>query len=227
MARFVAHDFELNASPEDFTFADGEIVYLKDDNIRKSFRDVAERIIMAPINMPPGETGGLEHTAYFEAAMQMFCFSAHAAEVEVDIETGQFEIVRYITSEEVGQVINPQVVEGQIHGGVVQGMSNAMFEQFIYDENGQQLTADFENYKLATAADMPNVEVTHSTTKCPHTPLGQRGLGEGIPGPVPGALSNAVCDALSPFGIEITELPLRPNMVWRLLQEAKQKQAAD
>ncbi|MBT5676663.1 MAG: xanthine dehydrogenase family protein molybdopterin-binding subunit [Rhodospirillaceae bacterium] len=222
MARFVAHDFELNASPEDFTFADGEIVYLKDDNIRKSFRDVAERIIMAPINMPPGETGGLEHTAYFEAAMQMFCFSAHAAEVEVDIETGQFEIVRYITSEEVGQVINPQVVEGQIHGGVVQGMSNAMFEQFIYDENGQQLTADFENYKLATAADVPNIEVHHEASEpCPYTPLGSRGLGEGIPAPVPGALTNAVCDALSPFAIEISELPLRPNKIWHLIQDAK------
>ena len=109
----------------------------------------------------------------------------------------------------------------------LQGLFNAMFEQIVHDENGQCLTADFENYKLATAADMPNIEVTHSTTKCQHTPLSQRGLGEGIPGPVTGALSNSVCDALAPFGIEINELPLRPNMVWRLLQKAKMKDAAD
>jgi len=114
MARFVAHDLELDSVAEDFIFSDGDIVYSKDNNRRQHFRDVAVRIIMAPINMPPGESGGLEHTAYFEAAMQMFCFGAHAAMVEVDIETGQFEITRYVTSEEVGEVINPQAVEGQI-----------------------------------------------------------------------------------------------------------------
>ena len=144
MARFVAHDLKLGATAEDFIFSNGDIAYVKDDNRRQRFHDGAKRIIMAPINMPPGESGGLEHTAYFEAAMQMFCFSAHAAMVEVDIEAGQFEITRYVTSEEVGTVINPQVVEGQFHGEVVQGMSNAMFEEFVYDENGQQLTADFE-----------------------------------------------------------------------------------
>ena len=223
MARFVAHDLELDATAEDFIFADGDIVYAKDNNRRQRFRDVAERIIMAPINMPPGESGGLEHTAYFEAVTQMFCFSAHAATVEVDITTGQFEITRYVTSEEVGTVINPQVVEGQIQGGVVQGLSNTMFEEFIYDENGHQLTADFENYKLATAADVPNIEVYHDAGEpCPYTPIGSRGLGEGIPAPVPGALTNAICDALKPFGIEISELPLRPNKIWRVIQEAKQ-----
>ena len=102
-------------------------------------------------------------------------------------------------------------------------MSNAMFEEFVYDENGQELTADFENYKLATAADIPNIEVYHDAGEpCPYTPLGTRGLGEGIPVPVPGALTNAVCDALKPFGIEINELPLRPNKIWRLIQNARQ-----
>jgi len=120
-------------------------------------------------------------------------------------------------------VINPQVVEGQFHGEVVQGMSNAMFEEFVYDENGQQLTADFEYYKLATAADVPNIDVNLDAGEpCPYTPLGAPGLGEGIPAPVPGALTNAVFDALMPFAIEINELPLRPNKIWRLIQEAKQ-----
>jgi len=102
-------------------------------------------------------------------------------------------------------------------------MSNAMFEEFVYDGNGQPLTAVFQNYKLATAAAIPNIEVYHDAGEpCPFTPLGTRGLGEGIPAPVPGAMTNAVCDALKPFGIEINELPLRPNKIWRLIQEARQ-----
>lgn len=222
IARFMAHDFGLDAGVEDFVFANDEIVYTRDSNIRRTFGEMAERIIMAPINMPPGETGGLEHTGYFEAEMQMFCFSAHAAFVEISPRTGQFKITRYVTSEEVGNVINPVIVEGQVQGGVIQGISNALFEQFVYDEEtGQQLTADLENYKIATASDVPSVEVYHEASEpCPYTPLGTRGLGEGIPAPVPAAVTNALCDALSPLGIEINELPLRPDKLWRMIRDA-------
>jgi carbon-monoxide dehydrogenase large subunit len=228
IARVMAHDLKLDAKPEDFVFADGHVVYAKSDNVRKTFREAVERIIMAPLNLPAGETGGLEHTAFFEADAPMICFSAHAAFVEVDANSGFIKLARYVTSEDVGTVINPQIVEGQVQGGVVQGISNCLFEQFIYDDNGQQLTSSFENYKLATAADVPSVEVHHEAgTACPHTPLGSRGLGEGIPGAVPGALTNAVCDALRPFGIEIDELPLRANRVWRALKEAQRPAAAE
>jgi carbon-monoxide dehydrogenase large subunit len=177
---------------------------------------------MTPLDLPEGEEAGLEHTAYFEAAMPMICFAAHAAIVEVDATTGQFEIKRYMTSEDMGRVINPQIVDGQITGGVVQGISNCIFEEFVYDDTGQQLTSTLENYKLATAADVPHVEVTHAPTPCPYTPLGSRGIGEGVPGPVPGALSNAVTDALEPLGVEITKLPLRPNAIWKLIQQNRQ-----
>jgi CO/xanthine dehydrogenase Mo-binding subunit len=112
-----------------------------------------------------------------------------------------------------------------MHGAIVQGISNTCFEQFVYDENGQQLTADFESYKLATAADVPDIKVTHAPTPCPHTPLGSRGIGEGRPSAIPGTLTNAICDALSPFGIEINELPLRPNQVWNKLQAARKNAA--
>ena len=169
--------------------------------------------------MPPGEEAGLEATNYFEAAKPMFYFGAHACMVEVFPKTGEFKITRYVTCEDAGTVINPLVVEGQIQGGVVQGLSNAMFEEFLYDEHGQQLTTTFESYKLAIAPDVPHVEVTHSFTPCPHTPLGSRGIGEGIPGPVPGALTNALCDALAPFDIEINELPIRSDKLWKLLRE--------
>ncbi len=228
IARFMAHDLALTGVTEDdFEFTDGEIVYLKDTNIRQSFRDACERNIMAPINLPEGETAGLEHTAFFEADMPMTAFNADFCVVEVNPDNGQFKMLEWTSSEDVGQIINPRIVEGQMQGAIVQGISNTIFEEFIYDENGQQLTADFENYKLATAADVPGFKITHAPTPCPHTPLGTRGIGEGRPSDVPGTICNAVCDALSPFGIEITELPLRPNKIWRLIQEAKAKQAAD
>ena len=228
IARVLAHDLKIKADPDDFIFEDGYVVHTKSDNVRKTFREVVERIIMAPLNLPVGESGGLEHTAFFEADAPMICFSAHAAFVEVDAYSGQIKLTRYVTSEDVGTVINPQIVEAQVQGGVVQGISNCLFEEFVYDENGQQLTSTFENYKLATAADVPWIEVHHEAgTPCPYTPLGSRGLGEGIPGAVPGALTNAVCDALRPFGIEIDELPLRPDRVWRALRDAKRLAAAE
>jgi carbon-monoxide dehydrogenase large subunit len=227
IARVMAHDLALSAEPEDFEFADGHVTYRQDANIKKTFREAVERIIMAPINLPVGETGGLEHTAFFEAAKPMIAFNADCCTVEVDIDTGQFKILHWLTSEDVGRIINPQIVEGQMQGAIVMGLSNTLYEQFIYDENGQQLTADFENYKLATAADVPEITVTHHPTPCPHTPLGTRGIGEGRPSDVPGTICNAVVDALAPFDIEITELPLRPDKLWHMIQEAKGKQAAD
>ena len=181
---------------------------------------------MGSVNLPPGESPGLEHTAYFEAPQAMICFTAQAARVEVDIETGRFVILDYATCEDVGTVINPIVVEGQVQGGVVQGMSNAMFEEFVYDENGQQLTADFENYRLASAADVPTVTVSHSATPCPDHPLGVRAVGEGRPGPVPAALANAICDALSPFGVEITSLPLKPETILAAIEAGRARNGA-
>ena len=214
MARYMIHDHGLEgASPDDFSFRDGAVIYEKDGNVRRDFSALADRIVMGSIDLPPGESPGLEHTAYFEAPKPSICFTAQAAKVEVDIETGRFTILDYATCEDIGTVINPIVVEGQVQGGVVQGMSNAMFEEFLYDESGQQLTADFENYRLASAADVPSVTVSHSPTPCPDHPLGVRAVGEGRPGPVPAAIANAICDALSPFGVEITTLPLKPEMI--------------
>ena len=222
MARYMIHDHGLEgAAPADFAFRDGTVVYERDGNIRRDFGALADRIVMGSINLPPGEGPGLEHTAYFEAPKPMICFTAQAAKVEVDVETGQFIILDYATCEDVGTVINPIIVEGQVQGGVVQGMSNALFEEFLYDENGQQITTDFENYRLASAADVPNVAVGHAPTPCPDHPVGVRAVGEGRPGPVPGALANAICDALAPFGVEITTLPLKPEMILSLIEAGR------
>ena len=221
IARIMAHDLKLEATVQHFEFKNGEVIYLGDTGQRKTFREAVERIIMWPINLPEGEVGGLESTAFFESAKPMICFNADCCMVEVKINSGDFEIKRWVTSEDVGNVINPNIVDGQMHGAIVQGLSNACFEEFIYDDQGQQLTADFEHYKLATAADVPDIEVNYAPTPCPHTPLGTRGIGEGRPSSIPGAVTNAVCDALSPLGIEITELPLRPDRIWKKIQEAR------
>ncbi len=216
----LAHDLGVRATMEEFAFTDGEVVYIRDTSKRKSFCEIVERIIMFPINLPEGEVGGLETTAFFEAAKPMICFNADMCTVEVDLRTGDFKVLKWLTSEDVGNVINPMIVDGQMHGAIIQGLSNAIFEEFIYNDQGQQMTADFEHYKLATAADVPDIEITYASTPCPHTPLGTRGIGEGRPSAVSGALCNALCDALSPFNIEITELPIRPNVIWQKLKAA-------
>lgn len=221
IARILAHDLGIEAGVDDFDFIGGEVIYRADPLKKKGFREIVERIIMFPIDLPEGEVGGLDATAFFEAAKPMICFNADFCVVEVKLDNGEFEIKQWVTSEDVGNVINPLIVDGQMHGAIVQGLSNAMFEEFIYDEQGQQLTADFENYKLANAADMPDIQVTYAPTPCPHTPLGTRGIGEGRPSSIPGALSNAICDALLPFGIEINEMPIRPGMIWKKIQEAR------
>ena len=226
MARYMIHDHGLEgANACDFSFQGGAVVYAKDGNVRRDFAALADRIVMGSVNLPPGESPGLEHTAYFEAPTPMICFTAQAAKVEVDIETGRFVILDYATCEDVGTVINPIVVEGQVQGGVVQGMSNAMFEEFLYDENGQQLTADFETYRIASAADVPTVTVGHAPTPCPDHPLGVRAVGEGRPGPVPAALANAICDALAPFGVEITSLPLKPEAILAAIEAGRAGEA--
>lgn len=221
MARVFIHDKGLDAGIDEIAFTDGVIKYIKDESVCCKFVELAERIIMRPLDMPEGMDAGLEQTSFFEAKEPMMSFSAHAVIVEVDEDTGVFEIKRYISCEDVGRVINPQIVEGQVQGGIIQGISNTMFEEFLYDENGQQLSTTLENYKLANAADVPNIEIIHNDAPCEHTPLGTRGMGEGQPGPVPGAICNALCDALSHLNIQITELPMRSDRLWKLIQDSK------
>lgn len=221
MANIFIYDNQLDATASDIGFQDSKIFYEKDTSIVCKFSELAERIIMRPLNMPEGVDAGLEQTSFFEAKEPMMSFSVHGVIVEVNENTGDFEIKRYVSAEDVGRVINPQIVEGQVQGGIIQGISNMMFEEFLYDENGQQLSTTMENYKLANAADVPNIEIIHSDTPCEHTPLGTRGMGEGQPGPVPAAVCNAICDALSHLDIQITELPMRSDRLWKLIQDSR------
>jgi carbon-monoxide dehydrogenase large subunit len=171
--------------------------------------------------MAGGLPPGLESTAYFTPDQSAFSNGTHLAEVEVDIETGQVTVLRYVVMHDCGTVINPMVVEGQIVGGVVHGIGNAFFERLLYDDNAQPLNANFGEYLLPLATDAPSgIEVHHMETPSPLNPLGMKGAGEGGTIASIGALIGAVENALEPFGVHIAEAPISPQRLVALLAEA-------
>ena len=143
--------------------------------------------------------------------------AAHIAEVEVDIETGAVALRRYVVVEDCGRMINPMVVDGQITGGVTQGIGGALLEQLLYDERGQPLTTSFMDYLIPSAPDIPRIEIGHIETPSPLVPGGFKGCGEGGAIAPFGALANAVSDALQPFGARVAELPITPDRVRALV----------
>lgn len=215
IAIVAAHDLDIEAGADEFDFVGGEVIWQADSTRRLSIATVARHLIETPLNLPPGIEPGLEQTSYFEPSevSNMTGSSLHASIVEVDPESGEFKILRYVVVDDCGKPINPLVVEGQIKGGVVQGIGSTVFEEFVYSDRGELLTPTLEGYFLPSAADVPHVECHAHNIPTPHTPLGTKGKGEGTSAPVPGALANAVVDALAPFGVEITSLPLRPERI--------------
>ncbi len=176
--------------------------------------------------LPEGTEPGLESTAFYDPENFTFPFGTHVCTVEVDPETGTVKILRYVAVDDCGVRINPTIVEGQIHGGVVQGIAQALWEQAIYDSNGNLLTTTLSDYAVPTAADVPEIETDETITPAPHNPLGVKGVGEtGTIAATP-AVVNAVIDALSHLGIEHIDMPLTPARVWRVIRETREGQAA-
>jgi carbon-monoxide dehydrogenase large subunit len=171
----------------------------------------------------PGTEPGLEATAYFGPDRGSTASGVHAMIVEVDPETAMVEIKRYLVVHDCGTIINPLIVEGQIHGGVAQGIGNAFYEQLIYDEQGQLLNASFMDYLIPTATDVPPIETAHRETPSPFNPIGLKGVGEAGCIPTGALFAQAVEDALAGLGVEITEIPLSPNRLFELIEEAKAK----
>jgi len=141
--------------------------------------------------------------------------------VEVDPETGMLRVRRYVVVHDCGRVLNPLILDGQIHGGVAQGLGGAMWEKLVYDAQGQPLATTLMDYLLPTSAEVPPLEVEHEETPTPLNPLGVKGAGEAGVIPVAAAVAQAVEDALQPFGVHITEMPLSPNRVRQLVAEAR------
>jgi len=171
--------------------------------------------------LAPGEEPGLEAYGYYAPPHATFASGCHAAIVEVDIATGDVKILRYVVQHDCGTVVNPTVVEGQIHGGVAQGIGGALYERIVYDEQGQPLTTTFMDFLMPTTMEVPEIEIIHTETPSPLNPLGIKGVGEAGAIPVPALIAEAVDDALAPFGVRVREMPLNPGRVLALLAEGR------
>jgi carbon-monoxide dehydrogenase large subunit len=153
-------------------------------------------------------------------------FGVHLALVEVDTETGQPVLLRLVAGDDCGTVLNPTIVEGQLHGGLAQGIGQALYEHFIYDEVGNPLTTTLADYGIPSAAELPYFEVIQTCTPSPRNPLGMKGIGEsGTVGATP-AVQNAILDALRPYGVRHLDMPLTPERIWRAIRQFSEATAA-
>jgi aerobic carbon-monoxide dehydrogenase large subunit len=218
-AREIAsHLLEVDA--DDLNFAEGRFSVKGVPKKGFTFQQIAQAAHLAK-NLPKGMEPGLAADSQFEPSNFTFPFGTHICVVEVEPQTGRIEIKKYIAVDDCGKVINPLLVDGQLQGGIVQGLGQALLEEVIYDENGQLLTGSLMNYALPRAANLPRLNLTRTETPTPVNPLGIKGIGEaGTIGSTP-AVVNAVVDALAPFGVTNIDMPLTPQKIWSLCQETK------
>ena len=172
-------------------------------------------------NLPDGVEPGLEDTAVYDPPNFSWPAGCHIAVVEVDTETGAVDLTRYVAVDDVGTVINPMIVDGQVHGGIAQGVAQALYEEAVYDEEGNLVTGSMTNYLVPSAVELPNFELERTENPSPTNPMGVKGVGETGTIASPAAVMNAVVDALSPFGITDIEMPAKPERVWTAIQEAQ------
>jgi carbon-monoxide dehydrogenase large subunit len=211
----------LHASAADIVLNGGFAIHRERPEKRKHFRELAFKAAGMPgVSMAGGLTPGLEHTAYFTPDQSTYSNGTHVAEVEVDIETGGVKILRYFVMHDCGKIINPMVVQGQVEGGVAHGVGNALFERMLYDSNAQPLNVNFGEYLLPGACDVPHVELHHMETPSPLNPIGVKGAGEGGTIPAIAAIVSAVENALTPFGVKISEAPITPARLIELIRSS-------
>jgi len=201
----------LECDPGDLELRDGRVAVRGVPKMAMSLKEIAHAARPGwDHGRPDGMAPGLEATAYFEPPTVTWSHAVHAAIIEVDRGTGAPRILKYVVVHDAGVLINPKLAEGQIVGGVCQGLGGVLFEEMVYDRKAQLLTGSLADYLVPTAENMPPVEVIHRETPSPRNPLGVKGLGEGGAIAPPVVITNAVCDALRPLGVEIFATPLRP-----------------
>jgi aerobic carbon-monoxide dehydrogenase large subunit len=212
----------LEASAGDLEIADGAISVRGSAGRQVSLADVARRANHEPHLLPAGVEPGLESTRRYAAPDPgSFSSAVHAAHVEVDAETGGVRILRYVVVEDCGTVVNPMIVDGQVHGGVAQGIGGALYEHLVYDPSGQLLTTSLMDYLLPGATETPGIEVVHLESPSPHTPGGWKGMGEGGSINAPAAVVSAVNDALRPLGVVANRTPLSPDWLAGEIRRAR------
>ena len=208
----------LEAAVEDMDYADGRFFVKGSPDRFKTIQDIS---LMANVawNLPQGMEAGLEASSFYDPPNFTYPFGAHVAVVEVERETGHVRLKRYVAVDDCGPQINPVIVEGQVHGGVVQGIGQALWEEAVYDENAQLLTGSLADYAIPRADVLPEIEVLSTVTPSPHHPLGVKGIGEAGTIASTCAVYNAVIDALQPFDVDNIRMPLTPERVWRAINK--------
>jgi len=217
-AQIAAH--MLEASAEDIRFENGAAHVAGTPDKSVTWKQITERAYQ-PHQLPDGMEGGLEAHSVFSPSNATWPFGSHAALVEVDADTGYTKLLRYLTMDDCGNVINPMIVDGQIHGGLVQGIGQAMFEDAIYDSDGNLLTSSLLDYPLPTAGDLPSFELHRTVTPSNVNPLGVKGVGEAGTIGTAQTVVNAAVDALYDLGVRHVDMPLRPRRVWQAIQKAQ------
>jgi carbon-monoxide dehydrogenase large subunit len=220
VTRIAAHQME--AAYEDMVYdRENGTIYVKGSpNKSKTFAEIAFATYYAA-NLPEGMEPGLEETTYYDPSNFTFPNSAHIAQVEIDRDTGEVTIKRYFAVDDVGKVINPMIVNGQIVGGIVQGVGQALWENGLYDENGQLLSGSMMNYALPRAENFPMIATGRIETPSPHNPLGVKGAGEMGTIAATVTIANAVMDALAPLGIRHIDMPLTAEKIWQAIQSSQ------
>ncbi len=213
-----AHELEVAA--DDVEFTDGAFRVRGVPDRAKTIPEIAFSAWTAH-NLPPDVEPGLEATYVFDPPNFTFPSGTHVCAVEVDTETGEVGIRAYVAVDDCGNVVNPMIVEGQVHGGVAQGIAEALYEEAIYDDQGQLLTSSMLSYRIPSAAELPSIVTDRTTTPSTTNPMGVKGIGEAGTIAAPPAVVNAVVDALAPLGVTEIEKPATPERVWRAIQSAK------
>jgi carbon-monoxide dehydrogenase large subunit len=210
----------LEAAPADLTIEDGAVCVRGVPDRRVALTEIARlgNGVVPGVSMPRGVPAGLEASAYFAPERGGYASGVHVCAVDVDRETGRVEIVRYLVGHDCGTVVNPLLVEGQVYGGVAHGVSNTLFEEALYDEQGQPMATSYLDYLLPSAREMPPMDVFHLVTPSPLNPLGVKGAGEAGTIGAPAAISGAIEDALRPLGVAITRLPLSPSRLRAMIR---------
>jgi aerobic carbon-monoxide dehydrogenase large subunit len=216
--RIVSH--QLEAAYDDIELREGKFSVKGSPDRGMSLGEVAGAAYI-PENLPEGMEPGLEETMFYDPENFVFPFGAHCCVVDVDADTGNVDVVRYVAVDDCGPAINPKLIDGQVHGGIVHAIGQALFERIHYDENGQLVTSTFADYALPSSADVPSFELDRTETPSPVNSLGVKGIGEAGTIAATPAVLNAVVDALRPLGVTYINMPLSPMRIWETIQEAK------
>lgn len=217
----------LEVDPEDLVLQDGRVATVGSPTRSVTLAEVAHSAAPGPKSRAPADTDpGLEATHYFVPPSVTFAFGAHAVVIEIDAELGSIEIKRYAVVHDSGRLLNPTVVEGQIQGGVAQGVGCALYEEVVYDDEGQLLTSTFMDYLLPTSMEVPHIDQDHQDWRTDRNPLGIKGVGEGGAISPPAAIANALTDAYRSLGLTDLPIPLSPERVWSAIRGAEERRAA-